>query len=67
MYSCILNQDGDLMLHRHMKASPEPLLKAMAPDRDDRVIAVECIFTGYWRADLYAEEDIPFVWVMPAT
>ena len=30
MYVCILNQDGEIMLHRNMKASPEPL-KAMAP------------------------------------
>jgi hypothetical protein len=29
MYVCILNQDGEIMLHRNMKASPEPLLKAI--------------------------------------
>jgi len=61
MYICILNQDGDIMLHRNMNASPEPLLKAIAPYRDDLVIAVECIFTWYWLADLCAEEGIPFV------
>jgi transposase len=61
MYICILNQDGDIMLHRNMKASPEPLLKAIAPYRDDLVIAVECIFTWYWLADLCADEGIPFV------
>jgi transposase len=61
MYVCILNQDGDIMLHRNMKASPEPLLKAIAPYREDLVIAVECIFTWYWLADLCAEEGIPFV------
>jgi transposase len=61
MYVCILNQDGDIMLHRNMKASPEPLLKAIAPYREDLVIAVECIFTWSWLADLCAEEGIPFV------
>ena len=49
------------MLHRNMKASPEPLLKAIAPCRDDLVIAVECVFTWDWLADLCAREGIAFV------
>jgi transposase len=61
MYLCILNQDGEIMLHRNMKARPEMLLKAIAPYRDDIVVAVECIFTWYWLADLCAREGIPFV------
>jgi transposase len=61
MSLCILNQDGEIMLHRNMKASPEPLLQAIAPYRDDLVIAVECIFTWYWLADLCAQAGIPFV------
>src|SRR5919109_226374 len=61
MYLCILSQDGEVMLHRNMKASPDALLKAIAPYRDDVVIAVECIFTWYWLADLCAQEGLPFV------
>jgi transposase len=61
MYVCILNQDGEIMLHRNMKASPEPFLKAIAPYREEMVVAVECIFTWYWLADLCAQEGIPFV------
>jgi hypothetical protein len=61
MYLCILNQAGEIMLHRNMKASPEALLKTIAPYRDDLVIAVECVFTWYWLADLCAREGIPFV------
>jgi transposase len=44
-----------------MPARPEALLKAIAPSRDDIVIAVECIFTWYWLADLCTREGIPFV------
>ena len=51
---CILSQDGEVVLHRHMQASPDALLKAMAPYRDARVIAVACLFTWYWRAALGA-------------
>jgi hypothetical protein len=61
MYVCILSHDGDILVHRHMKAAPEPFLKAIAPYRDSLVVAVECIFTWYWLADLCAQEGIPFV------
>ena len=44
-----------------MQAAPEPFLKAIGPYRDGLVVAVECIFTWYWLADLCATEGIPFV------
>lgn len=43
---CLLHQDGEIGLHRKMKAAPEPFLKAVAPSRDGLVVAVECLFTG---------------------
>jgi hypothetical protein len=45
MYVGIVSHDGDILLHRHMKAAPEPFLKAIAPYRDGLVVAVKCIFT----------------------
>jgi len=44
-----------------MKAAPEPLLKAIAPYREGLVVAVECMFTWYWLADLCAQEGMAFV------
>jgi len=61
LYVCILNQAGEIMFHRQVKASPEALLKVITPYRDGMVIAVECMFTWYWLADLCAQEGIPFV------
>jgi transposase len=61
MYVCILNRDGEIVVHRNMKASPDALLKVIAPYREDVVVAVEGIFTWYWLADLCAQEGIPFV------
>src|SRR5262245_8210502 len=61
MYVCVLNQDGDIVMHRNMKASPDTFLRTVAPYRDDLVVAVECVFTWYWLADLCAQEGIPFV------
>jgi hypothetical protein len=45
MYVCILNHDGEIMVHRDMQASPETFLKVMAPYREGIVVAAECIFT----------------------
>jgi transposase len=61
MYVCILNQVGETLLHRNMTATPEALLKAIAPYREQIVLAAECMFTWYWLADLCAEHGIPFV------
>src|SRR6058998_3336875 len=44
-----------------MRADPDSFLKAIAPFGQDIVVAVECIFTWYWLADLCAREKIHFV------
>jgi hypothetical protein len=44
-----------------MKAAPEPFLKAIAPSREALVVAVECLLTWYWRADLCAQAQMPCV------
>jgi transposase len=48
-------------VHRNLKASPETFLRTLTPYREDIVVAVECVFTWYWLADLCAREGIPFV------
>ena len=61
MYACVINQEGEIVVHRDIRTNPEVFLKTIAPYREDIVIAVECIFTWYWLADLCARENIPFV------
>jgi hypothetical protein len=61
MYVCVLDQGGEMLLHRNMKTSPDALLQAIAPSRDHLVVAAECMFTWDWLADLCAAEGIPFV------
>jgi transposase len=58
---CLLNQEGEILLHRNMNARPETVLKAIAPYREEMVVAVEGIFTWSWLADLWAHEGSPFV------
>ena len=61
MYLCIIDGEGTVLVHRNMPTERGALLRAIDSYRDDLVIAVECIFTWYWIADLCAELDIPFV------
>ena len=61
LYVCILTQAGETLLHRNLKTHPETFLKAIAPYRDGLVVAVACMFTWYWLADLCADEGSPFV------
>jgi transposase len=57
----ILHRAGASLLHRNMPAGPAPVLKAIAPYREDVVVWVAWIFTWYGRADLCAREGWPFV------
>jgi hypothetical protein len=61
MSVCILNQAGATLLHRHMQAIPEALLKALAPAREQIVMAAEWRLTWYWLADLGADQGLPGV------
>jgi transposase len=58
---CIVNHNGEILVHHNYDANPETFLKVIAPYRDDIVVAVECLFTWYWLADLCAREGITFV------
>src|SRR5713101_1280696 len=61
MYVGILDQAGTIVGHENVAATPEAFLRIIAPYREDSVVAVECIFTWYWLADLCAREGIAFV------
>ena len=58
MYVCILDQAGEVLVHKNLPADPAAFLEVVAPYREDVVVAVECIFTWYWLADLcYADSS----------
>ena len=61
MYICILDQEGNTVLHKNFRSNPESFLRAIQPYREDIVVAVECLFVWYWLADLCNRESIPFV------
>jgi transposase len=61
MYVCILDAQGQVLVHKNLRSSPEEFLATIAPYREGLVVAAECIFTWYWLADLCAREGIAFV------
>src|SRR2546422_4105860 len=61
MYVCILDQSGTKLVHKNLPTTPEAFLRLITPYREDLVVAVECIFTWYWLADLCQKEGIAFV------
>jgi transposase len=61
MYLCILDAAGKVCLSRNLECTPQALLSAVKPFRDDLVVAVECMFAWYWVADVCAREGIAFV------
>jgi transposase len=61
MYLCILDHAGQVVFDKNLPARGDAFLAAVAPFRDQLVVAVECLFTWYWLADLCAKEQIAFV------
>jgi transposase len=57
----ILDQAGTILVHKNLPTTPEAVLRLLAPDREDVVVGVECMFTWYWLADLCSKEGIAFV------
>jgi len=61
MYVCILDTTGQVLVHRNVPSTPAAFLEVVAPYRTGLVVAVECMFTWYWLADVCAAEGIAFV------
>ncbi len=61
MYVCILDGAGQVLVHRNVPSTPAAFLEVVGPYREGLVVAVECMFTWYWVADLCAAEGITFV------
>jgi transposase len=61
MYICIQDRKGKILVHRNIRTESAYFLKVIRPYKKDLVVAVECMFSWYWLADLCAEQGITFV------
>lgn len=52
MHVCLVNQAGDVLVHRNLPTRPGDFLNAGAAyRRHDLVVGAECLFTWYWLAN----------------
>ena len=58
---CLLDQSGEVRVHRHRHTDPETFLQAMAPSRQGMAVAVACLFPWDWLADRCANAGRPCV------
>lgn len=61
MYVCILDNQGDIVLHKNIPTDASKFLALIAPYRDNLVIGVECIFSWYWLADTCEQHKLSFI------
>ena len=61
MYICLVNRNGDIIVHRNIKHNDfDFFLKVIAPYRHDLTIACESTFNWYWLSDACTAANIPF-------
>jgi transposase len=61
MHVCIVNEAGDILVHRNIKTQEDAFLQLIHPYREGLVVGVECMFSWYWLSDLCDAEKIDFV------
>lgn len=59
LYLCVLDHNGNKLLHRELNCRVDEL--ELAPYRDGLVVACETTFCWYWLPDFCHERDITFV------
>ena len=67
MYVCILNQDGEILLHRHMKTSPETLLGTLHPIGLTSSSRSKACSPGPGSPTSALRKGFPLSWAMPST
>jgi hypothetical protein len=61
MRLCVLEVHGPVVRDTNLPCRPDAFLAVIAPFRSDVIVGFECLFAGYWLADLCQKEKVPFV------
>lgn len=62
LYVCILDEQGQIVVHRNINATSIDLIDVLAPYmKHDVVVGVECMHYWYWVSDLCRDFKIPFI------
>jgi transposase len=61
LYVCIIDQAGEVCLHKEISASPEKLQHLLSPYIGNIVVGVECMHCWYWVADFCDDIGVDFI------
>ena len=61
LYVCILDSDGNILIHRKIDACKDDLLLLLEPYIGQVIVGVECMHCWYWISDWCDELGIDFV------
>jgi len=61
LYVCIINQQGETLVHKEISANPVQLKTLLKPYIDSVVVGVECMHCWYWIADFCEEINVDFI------
>lgn len=61
LYVCIIDQEGNTLVHKEISANPEKLQHLLYPYLGNIVVGVECMHCWYWVSDFCEEIGIDFI------
>jgi len=61
LYVCILDQDGNTIVHQNISADPNRLRKLLEPYIGNIVVGVECMHCWYWVSDFCNDLGVDFI------
>ena len=61
LYVCIMNDNGETVIHKNIQADPDQLFRLVEPYIGNIVVGVECMHCWYWVADWCESHGIDFV------
>lgn len=61
LYVCIIDQNGQTLVHKEISASPDKLKSLLEPYLGNIVVGVECMHCWYWVADFCEDAGFDFI------
>ena len=61
LYVCIIDNTGEILVHKKIKDDPNALLQLLMPYIGEIVVGVECMHCWYWVSDFCDENGINFI------
>ncbi len=61
LYVCIIDQAGDILVHKPIADDPDQLLNVLKPYLGKIVVGVECMHCWYWVSDFCQEISVDFI------